>query len=257
MSDLTLAEIRTLRSRETQPLMRADNTRYDGMFGVPTLDEVLDLVEAESRRRGETVDVHIETKHPAMFAGLGHPIEPLIVAALRTRHLDRPNAPVVVQSFDAGHLRSVAATMSVPIVQLLDHTSPATLTPAGLREVSTYARAIGIDKDTLLDVELVRRAHDAGVGVHAWTFRDENVYLPRGRRLGTCPWVKGDAMGEYVDALGCGLDAVITDFPDTAREALAWVDARALEPGLPGVDGEEALGEPPVGQTVGRGRSAQ
>ena len=39
--DFTLAELKTLRAKERLPLVRPDNTRYDGMFEVPTLDEVL------------------------------------------------------------------------------------------------------------------------------------------------------------------------------------------------------------------------
>ena len=62
--DFTLAELKTLRAEERLPLVRPDDTRYDGRFEIPTLDEVLDLVAAESRRTGRTIGVYPETKHP-------------------------------------------------------------------------------------------------------------------------------------------------------------------------------------------------
>src|SRR5687768_13520416 len=44
--DFTLAELKTLRARERLPGLRKSNTRYDGVFSIPTFDEVLDLVAA-------------------------------------------------------------------------------------------------------------------------------------------------------------------------------------------------------------------
>ena len=52
--DFTLAELRTLRARERLPEMRPANTRFDGLYTVPTLAEIIALVrakEAETDRK--------------------------------------------------------------------------------------------------------------------------------------------------------------------------------------------------------------
>lgn len=236
VDDLTLEEVRRLRARETRPQLRADNTRYDSWFAVPTLTQVLDLIEAESRSRGEVVGLHVETKRPAAFAACGIPVEPLVTALLRERHLDRPNGPVLVQSFDAAHLRALASRTSIPLMQLVDAVPghAAMLTPAGLREVSTYAAGVGLRKDLLLPrdadgrlsdgdtgAERVEQAHRAGLSVSVWTLRDENAYLPLDLRSGRRPGAKGDAPAEVLLAAQTGVDGLITDHVDTALETLA------------------------------------
>src|SRR4051794_30101063 len=116
--DLTLAELKTLRARERLPQVRPANTWYDGHFEVPTLDEVLELAAWGSRRRGRPVGVYPETKHPTYFRGLGLPLEEPLAAALRRHGLDRADAPVLLQSFEAGSLRTLASLVAVPLVQL-------------------------------------------------------------------------------------------------------------------------------------------
>ncbi|CAA9322525.1 MAG: Glycerophosphoryl diester phosphodiesterase [uncultured Nocardioidaceae bacterium] len=236
VDDLTLAEVRQLRARETRPRLRVDNTRYDDWFSVPTLAEVLDLVEVHSQTRAELVGLYVETKQPRAFARRGLPLEPLVTAELAQRHLDRPNGPVVVQSFDAAHLRTLSSTTALPLVQLVDAVpaSAAMLTPAGLREISTYAGGVGLRKDLVLPrdatgglasgsvgAELVSSAHSAALGVSVWTLRDENAYLPVDLRTGPAPAAKGEAHVEVLLAMQAGVDAVITDHVDTALEALA------------------------------------
>ena len=43
--DFTLAELKTLRAKERLPAVRQENTLYDGLFQVPTFDEVLDAAD--------------------------------------------------------------------------------------------------------------------------------------------------------------------------------------------------------------------
>ncbi len=49
--DFTLAEVKTLRARERLPELRPDNTRFDGIFEIPTFEEILNLVRAMNERR--------------------------------------------------------------------------------------------------------------------------------------------------------------------------------------------------------------
>src|SRR5262249_36556784 len=43
--DFTLAELKSLRARERIPALRPANTRFDGQFEIPTLEEILALVQ--------------------------------------------------------------------------------------------------------------------------------------------------------------------------------------------------------------------
>jgi glycerophosphoryl diester phosphodiesterase len=112
--DFTLAELKTLRARERLSGVRPGNTWYDGHLEVRTFDEVLCLVEEESRRRGSRIGVYTESKHPALFDSIGHSLEEPLVATLRRHRLDRPDAPVFVQSFEAAGLRDLASMVRSP-----------------------------------------------------------------------------------------------------------------------------------------------
>jgi glycerophosphoryl diester phosphodiesterase len=261
--DLTLAELKTLRAKERLPLLRPGNTWYDGHFEVPTFDEILHLAEQGSRRRGVTIGVYPETKHPTHFASLGLPLEEPLVAALRRHHLDRPNAPVFVQSFETANLRRLAAMVTVPLVQLVDacgapydvraaghrRTYADLCSPSGLREVATYAAAVGVNQSLLLeapsapgstpiaatpgDHPLVEAAHHAGLLVHAWTVRDENEFLEDAYRRGDDPAARGDSGAQTQALLDAGVDGVFADHPDTAVEARRqWLE-RPVTAGAP------------------------
>ncbi|HEX4976912.1 MAG TPA: glycerophosphodiester phosphodiesterase [Nocardioides sp.] len=254
--DFTLAELKTLRAVERMPDVRPDNTRYDGRFEVPTFEEVLDLVAREGRRRGTPVGVYPETKHPTYFDGIGLSLEEPLVTSLRRHGLDRPHAPVFVQSFETGNLRDLATTTRVPLVQLVgssgapydrvaagDPTTYAQMvTPEGLREIATYADGLGANKDVVLPrdatgavgepTDVVPDAHAEGLLVHVWTMRDENRFMATDFRRGDDPDAKGDARAEIHAFLDAGVDGVFGDHPDTAVDAVeSWLATTARTAG--------------------------
>jgi|TARA_R100000501_G_scaffold14813_2_gene26904 glycerophosphoryl diester phosphodiesterase len=73
--DFTLAELKTLRARERLPELRG--TAHDGLFEIPTFDEIIAL----AKKRG--VGIYPETKHPTYFQNLGKPLEPPLLYTLR------------------------------------------------------------------------------------------------------------------------------------------------------------------------------
>ena len=66
---------------------------------------------------------------------------------------------------------------------------------------------------------LVDDAHAAGLAVHAFTFRDENAFLPTDLRRGPGDAGRGDGLAECVAFFEAGVDGVFADHPDTAVAA--------------------------------------
>ncbi|HEX2894256.1 MAG TPA: glycerophosphodiester phosphodiesterase [Marmoricola sp.] len=237
--DFTLAELKTLRAMERLPQVRPANTRYDGHFEIPTFDEVLDLVLAESRRLGRSIGVYPETKHPSYFASLGLPLEYPLLAALRRHDLDRPGAPVFVQSFETHNLERLREHTQLPLIQLVDlggapydlertgdpRTYRDLVSPAGLGRVAAYASGVGVHKDLVLPRDtagkvgppstVVDDAHEHGLLVHAWTLRNENQFMADDFRVGSDPNASGDAQAEIEAFLDAGIDGFFTDQADT------------------------------------------
>jgi glycerophosphoryl diester phosphodiesterase len=197
--DFTLAELKTLRARERIPELRPRNTLYDGRYEIPTLDEVIALA------RSLRVGIYPETKHPSYFRDIGLPLEAPLVPSL-----EGFDGPVFVQSFEADSLKRVRAQIDVALVQLL--TGPAELEP-----IAAYADAVGPRKDSV-DRVFVADAHDKGLLVHPYTFRNENAFLPPELRSSDDPAAYGDAFAEYERFRALGIDGVFSDNADTAVE---------------------------------------
>jgi glycerophosphoryl diester phosphodiesterase len=237
--DFTLAELKTLRAKERLPQLRPDNVALDGLYEIPTFQEVIDLAQ----RHG--VGIYPETKHPTYFDSIGLSLEEPLVATLNANGYTRPNSPVFIQSFETANLRQLNELTPVPLVQLLDELGrpydfvvsgdPRTYKdlakPAGLRFISSYADGVGVNKNLIVPRDaqnrllppttLVPDAHREHLIVHSWTFRNENNFLPEDFRVGN------PARPEYLRATGnmaselalfysLGVDGVFSDNPDTA-----------------------------------------
>ncbi|MCV2490249.1 glycerophosphodiester phosphodiesterase family protein [Geodermatophilus sp. YIM 151500] len=237
VDDFTLAELRTLRAIERMPDLRPLNTTYDGRFGVLTLAEVVDLARRRSTP-GRPVRVLAELKQPGPAAA-GRRLAALVAAELRRLGATGPDGSVVVQSFDPVVLRELRTDLGdhgPRLLQLVDDdpVDDPLVTPAGLREVSTYAQGIAPSRHRILlrggghalvgISDLVHRAHDAGLLVVPWTVRPENCFLPAHLRRGEHPAARGDAAGEARLLIGLGVDGLITDCPDVAVRVRAELE---------------------------------
>ena len=254
--DFTLAELKTLRARERIPDIRPGNTRFDGQFEVPTFEEILSLVHGVEEQRDtharqlglpppRHIGVYPETKHPTYFAGIGLPMERKLVSTLERYGYKGRQGLAYIQSFEVGNLQALSKMTQLPLVQLIDATGapydfvakhdPRTyadiITPAGLKEVATYAQAIGPNKMLLIPrtadgklgepTALVANAHAAGLLVHPWTFRAENNFLPKDMIHGTVPAELGDLESELLAYLRTGMDGFFTDQADRGFKARA------------------------------------
>jgi glycerophosphoryl diester phosphodiesterase len=237
--DFTLAELRTLRAVERLPDVRRANTAFNGLFRIPTFQEVIDLAKRNH------VGIYPETKHPTYFDSIGLSLEEPLVAALRRNNLASASSKVFVQSFEVSNLRELNRRIAVPLIQLVDASgAPADyvahgikrtyddlVTRAGLKRIATYADGIGPDKSRIVPTDdadrlqapttVVRDAHRDGLLVHPFTFRPENEFLPANYRQGvtTSPLfdiARGNEPAELRLFFRLGVDGVFADNADTA-----------------------------------------
>ncbi len=249
--DLTLAELKTLRARERLPQLRVANTRFDNMFEVPTLDEVLQLVAQANERRRERaaksggmkaalavtpIGVYPETKHPTYFDSINLSLEEPLVRTLHKHGHIGKNAKVFIQSFEVSNLKDLSRMTRVPLVQLLNgsgrpydfvqkgdtRTYADLAKPENLREIATYADGIGANTSLMIPLvngtlgtptTLIQDAHAAGLIVHGWTFRAENIFLPNEFDSSADPAAFGNLAGQINAFLALGMDGFFTDHP--------------------------------------------
>jgi glycerophosphoryl diester phosphodiesterase len=243
--DFTLAELKTLRARERLGALRTQNATFDGQFEIPTLEEVIALAQREGARRRRAIGIYPETKHPTYFQGIGLSLEEPLVRILHGAGLRSKHDPVFIQSFEVGNLQKLSRMTRLPLVQLIDASGapfdfiaagdPRTyrdmVTPAGLRDIARYADGIGPNKNLIIPRDasgrlqapttLVADAHANRLLVHPFTFRAENVFLPRELQIGDpasplFPGLRGDFPGELKAFGSLGLDGLFTDQPDVA-----------------------------------------
>ena len=254
--DFTLAELRTLRARERLPQLRS--TQYDGQFAIATLDEIIALVAAESSKRGRVIGLVPEVKHPTWFTGLGLAMEDKLLHALAAHAYTR-RAPVIIQSFETANLRALRDTLgnahpNIRLLQLLGSreqrpfdvvaakrrtTYGDMMQPNGLREIASYADAIGASKGSL-DLHtndagtrstLVDAAHEAGLEVVVYTFRPEHHFLDAAFKGegGSNTRNEAGAIREMQHYLAAGIDALFTDDPALGRRAVDQPQIQSAE----------------------------
>ncbi len=262
-SDFTLREIKSLRAIQRLPFRPQ---QFNGLYEVPTFNEVINLAKRWSHKTGRTIGVYPETKHPTYHQKAGLSLEGPLVRALAAQGWSHHDAPVFIQSFEVANLKRLNRMTHVPLVQLVDaldvaldgtvlpyqpydfvvsgdpRTYADLVTPAGLAEIASYADGVGpwkryivsvagtdangdgqaddvngdgsvddADRRLLPPSTLIEDAHDAGLVVHTWTFRNEARYLARN--------YGDDPVQEYLQFYCLGIDGLFADFPDTAVSA--------------------------------------
>ncbi|MBN9140787.1 MAG: glycerophosphodiester phosphodiesterase [Micrococcales bacterium] len=232
--DFTWEELSTLRAVERLPGIRPSSATFDGRYPILRLDELLRLIADASERHGRRLGLVAEIKHAAYFDAIGLPLGELVADALA-----RFPGPLVVESFEETVLGEVRQRgLDAKLVYLLEAsgTAPDLMMRLGasapdysaqlerLDELAGRVHGISVDKGRLLKpdaragVELVDRAHDAGLEVFTWTLRPENKFLTKPFRAGdAAQW--GAWRGEYESVFATGVDGVFADQPDLAIAA--------------------------------------
>src|SRR5262245_23197360 len=148
--DFTLAEIKTLRAKER---LAFRNQGFNGVYEVPTLQEVIDVAKRKSREMGRVIGIYPETKHPTYFRSIGLPLEGRLVEVLEANGYRGPQAPVFIQSFEVQNLKDLNHLTKLRLVQLIEvgtakpydfvvtndpRTYADLMTPGGLADIATY-----------------------------------------------------------------------------------------------------------------------
>ena len=225
--DFTIAEIQTLTAKERIPQLRPHNTAYNGIFTIPTFAEIIDLAKHKSQAIRRNIGIYPETKHPSYFQAIGLPLEDTLLL-----NLQEINSPIFIQSFEVSNLKELSQKTDLPLVQLINdigkpydfviNNDPRTyadlLNQKGLQEIAEYAQAIGVHKNLLIPrnshgkllspTSLIIDAHAANLQVHAWTFRNEDFFLPLD--------LQGNPQKEYEIFFNLGVNGVFSDYPDMA-----------------------------------------
>ncbi|MEM1196655.1 MAG: glycerophosphodiester phosphodiesterase [Pseudomonadota bacterium] len=226
--DFTLAELRTLRARERVPGSRPGSAAFNGLYSVPTFEEIVQLVRAKQAETGRVIGLYPELKHPTlMLEQEGIDMIDLLVSELRKHGLDKADAKVFIQIFEVGPLQRLNQLVDTPLILLIPpaggpYDEPNMrwadmLTPSGLAEVAAYADGIGpwlghvVSPDTMAATGLIANAHAAGLAVHPWTLRKENGFLPAALRSTGGDAQEGHYKALWSAAIDSGADGFFVD----------------------------------------------
>ncbi|MEM6350939.1 MAG: glycerophosphodiester phosphodiesterase family protein [Cyanobacteria bacterium P01_D01_bin.14] len=122
--DFTLEEIKQLRAVQSRDFR---DPSFDGLFEIPTLAEVIELVQRVEAETGVKVGIYPETKHPTFFDEQDLSLEePLVQTLLETGFTDPDR--IFIQSFEVANLIELKELLTstglgdVPLVQLFGDT---------------------------------------------------------------------------------------------------------------------------------------
>ena len=259
-SDFTLAEIRTLRAKQSRSTR---SSAFDGLYEIPTLAEVIALAQTEGAKVGRSVGIYPEIKHSTFHKGLfgANVFEDKLLATLHPIYGNSASAPVFIQSFEVSNLQYLRTKTKIRLVQLIDaddvkddgsmslvapYRQPYDfvvsgdtrqfsdlLTSSGLDFVKTYADAVGpwkpylvktvndkVDRDGDGRITINDRRVDGSTGV---------IEMAHAKGLMVHTWTfRDDASGygfadpkaEMQYYMKLGVDGVFTDFPGTGVAAV-------------------------------------
>lgn len=202
--DFTLAEIKQLRAIERIPDERPGSAKFDGQFGIPTIEELLaaDFIDGKS--------LIIEVKHGAHFAQLGFDMVGDLKSAIDSSDYKSRGVELVFESFNlevtvelkqriAGEHKYVflVDTWGMPTEVSIDEF---------LDDVASKVDGISFNFD-LLTPALVKAARERNLLIYTWTAQVEKAE---------------NSVEEYLmQFVDMNVDGVFTDQPDLLAELVA------------------------------------
>ncbi len=197
---------------------------------IRSLAEELAFIRGLNRATGRHAGVYTEVKSPGWHRAAGKDLSPLVLGALADFGYTSADDDVWLQCFDDAELLRIRDRLGcrLRLVQLIGenswHEAPTDYdllrTPAGLARVAGYAAGIGpwipqvvcwpAPGAAPVFSSLVSDAHAAGLAVHPYTFRADQL-----------PDNAADAAAVHRALFeGAGVDGLFTDFTDLTLAAL-------------------------------------
>lgn len=241
--DFTLAEIKTLRLHErihTNSGKQMYPSRFPAdsavHFEIPTLEEVIELIQGLNASMGRSVGIYIEPKGPSYHRQGGKNIEEALLHVFKQYGYASRDSRCYIQSFEPESITYMRHTLKsdLKMVQLIGDTAweetpgvdyTTMRTPGGLDAVARYADLVGPWMSHLVIDEgkgkppthtrIVEWAHERSLDVHTYTFRAD--VMPS--------YAAGfdDLLDIFFNRVG--VDGIFTDFPD---RAIDFLHARGL-----------------------------
>jgi len=238
--DFTLSEIRQLKLHERSRINRAGKevAVYPGRFplgpgicGIPTLQEEINFIAGLDQSRNCHTGLYVELKAPVFHLQHGHNIADTVMQVLETTGCIAQKRKVIIQCFHDKTLKYLrnSHNTDLPLIQLIADNSwgedggvdyDYLRTSEGMDSIARYADGIGpwmmqiyrgkdAEGEPLLS-SLVDDAHDRGLLVHPYTFRQDE--LPQGV----------SSFDELLEIFlnTVKVDGLFTDFPDLVRAFL-------------------------------------
>lgn len=231
--DFSLAELKSLTVHErvdTKTRQASFPHRFpsdSAVFQIPTLEDLIRLVQGLNRSTGRDVGLYPELKAPAFHRQEGQDLAKITLKLLEKYGYTKRDSKIFIQCFDPQALKSLRHEFKTPLrlIQLIGENSWGEVpgvdfdvmrTEPGLRQIASYADGIGPSLNHVLTATqhpspgsvkstgLVEAAHAKGLLVHPYT-------------------VRADQLPEFtatLDVLHQGLfevarvDGVFTDFTD-------------------------------------------
>ncbi len=245
ISTLTVHE--RCRPGTKEPVYSQRFPRIAGSFRVPRLEDEWLMIHGLNQSSGRDVGIYPEIKGPDWHRKQGADISNIVLTLLNQLERDGLGFKhVFLQCFDPHELLRIHQEIGCerPLVQLIGENSwheadcdyEILKSPAGMREIADYAQAIGAWIPQLIEPPaancqgsgtvlpspvlpssvlpgsafpspLVRFAHAAGLEIHAYTVRADDL-----------PPFAPDLDSLHAFLLDdCGVTGIFTDFPDLTR----------------------------------------
>ena len=221
VNDFTISELKELRLNQRLPQR---SQLYNGLFEIPTLDEIMNLLEIENNKIG----IFPELKHPSYFNSLGHivkatlddninPERGFLMEDMLLEQLSNYNKDLImIQCFEENTLISLRNKTDIPLILLVEDND--IWNNDYLKNISKFVNGIGPKKD-LLDYKKMEMAHNNNLKVYPWTFRADDI----DSKFNTFE----EEQLYYIYCLG--VDGLFTEFPDRTREIINLSNNYTLE----------------------------
>ena len=217
--DLTLEEVKSLRVKQKYDFR---DPSHDFLYQIPTLQEFIDVAKSANR----PVGIYPEVKDPGWVNSLDFmkkantTLEDLILDVLHKNGYTKETDPCFVQTFSMDSLRYLSKRTKLPLIMLF--WGDETVNDELMKELSSMCYGVGPWKNMILPIteenflgpqtDLVELARRHGLKIHAYTFRNENKYLPFNYTQ--------DPYNEYQKFSDIGIDGYFTDFPASLNRFL-------------------------------------